>query len=82
MDKNIVFQVLDRNQEHPTWANSKIVYVLAVVPSNYDVTDIVDAISAVLGSCTVRYTRLLLHEKIDFETVNAHEGGYYQHHNR
>jgi hypothetical protein len=82
MDQNIVFQVLDHTQEHPGWHNSKIVYVLACVPFNYDTTDIVDAISAVLGSCMVRYARLELHEKIDLVTANAHSGGYYQHHNR
>jgi hypothetical protein len=81
MDKNIVFQVMDRSQESPAWHNSKIVYILACVPERYDVTDIVDAISAVLGSCTVRYARLGLEEKIDLETVNAHDGGYYQHRN-
>ncbi len=82
MDQNIVFQVLDRAQEHPGWHNSKIIYVLACVPSNYDVTDVVDAISVILGYCEVRYARLNLNEKIDLVTANAHGGGYYQHYNR
>lgn len=81
MDQNIVFQVLDHTQKDPSWHNSRIVYVLGIVPSNYDVTDIVDAISAVLGSCSVRYARLNLDEKIDLKTANKHGGGYYQHRN-
>lgn len=80
MDQNIVFQVCDHTKKDSSWGNSEIVYVLKCVPSNYDVTDIVDAISAVLGSCTIRYARLELNEKIDLETTNGHNGGYYQHH--
>ena len=81
MDQNVVFQVIDHTQKDPSWNNSKIIYVLGCVPSNYNVTDIVDAISAVLGSCMVRYSRLELHEEIDLVTANAHNGGYYQHRN-
>jgi len=82
MDQNIVFQVLDHDRKHPSWDNSKIIYVLKCVPSNYDVTDIVDVISTIFNYCTVRYARLLLNEKIDLETANGHSGGYYQSHNR
>jgi hypothetical protein len=79
MDQNIVFQVLDHTQQNPDWHNSKIVYVLTGVPSNYDVSDLVDAISVVLGNCTVRYSRSEIGRAINLESVNRLNGGYYQH---
>jgi|WetSurMetagenome_2_1015567.scaffolds.fasta_scaffold00003_189 hypothetical protein len=80
MDSNIVFQTMDWSQDKPSWSNSKIVYVLKCVPENYDVTDIVDAISVVLNKCSVRFTRLSLDEPITREQANKHSGGYYQAH--
>lgn len=77
MEVNIVFQTLDLTQQEPSWANSKIVYVLKCA-ENTDVTQIVDAISTVLNKCTVRYARLQLEEPITLERVNRHSGDYYQ----
>lgn len=79
MDQNIVFQIPDLTQKDSTWHNSKIVYVLKCVPSNYDVTDIVDVISVLNGNCIVRYQRQELGMPLDLKTVNAGNGGYYQH---
>lgn len=79
MDKvNIVFQALDYKHEEPSWDNSRIVHTLRCKPADYDVSEIVSAISEVLGFKTIRYVRLSLDEKIDIMTVNRHDGGYYQ----
>jgi hypothetical protein len=75
---NIVFQALDYSNEDPSWNNSKIVHTLNCKPLDFDVSEIVHAISVVLGCKTIRYTRLALDEKIDIQTVNRHSGGYYQ----
>jgi hypothetical protein len=77
---NIVFQALDNTKEEPSWDNSRIVHSLKNKPPNYDVTDIAEALSAVLGFKTIRYVRLGLQEKIDIRTINAHSGGYFQSH--
>lgn len=82
MDKNIVFQVIDWNQPRPAWSNSKIAYILRCVPENYDITDVVDAISTVLNYTTVRYSRLDLNEPITIEQACNHDGGYYQTHKK
>jgi hypothetical protein len=79
MDQNIVFQVPDLTQKDPAWHNSKIVYVLKCVPSDYDVTDIVDVISVLNVNCTVRYQRQGMGEAINLKTANAGNGGYYCH---
>lgn len=79
MDQNIVFQIPDLTQKNPDWHNSKIVYVLECVPSNYDVSDIIDVISVLNGNCTVRYQRQELTMPLDLKTVNRGNGGYFQH---
>ena len=75
---NIVFQALDNTKEEPSWDNSRIVHILRCKPANYDVSEIVSAISEVLGFKTIRYVRLDIEEKINIRTVNQHDGGYYQ----
>jgi hypothetical protein len=82
MDKNIVFQVVDRSLPNPSWSNSKIVYVLKCAPENYDITDLVDAISVVLDDAMVRTSRLDLNEPITLDQANKHSGGYYQSHHK
>lgn len=79
MDQNILFQILDLTQKNPDWRNSKIVYVLRCVPSNYDVSDVADVISVLNGNCTVRYQRQELTLPLDLITANKGNGGYYQH---
>lgn len=78
MDQNIVFQALDQTQKDPSWSNSKIVYVLKCVPDNYDVTDVVNAISTALGYCIIRYSRIALGSAINLKQVNRTNGAYWQ----
>jgi hypothetical protein len=78
MDQNIIFQIMDLNKKDSSWHDSKIVYVLKCVPSNYDVTDIVDVISVLNNCCTVRYQRQSMSLPIDLKTANAGNGGYYE----
>jgi hypothetical protein len=81
MDKvNIVFQALDYKQEDPSWANSKIIYVLRCVERNYDVSILVDALSTALGFKIIRHATLATDEKVSVEISNRHSGGYYQAH--
>ena len=75
---NIVFQALDSTKEEPSWDNSRIVHSLRNKPPDYDVTEIVEAISTVLGCKTIRFVRLSLDEKIDIKHVNQHSAGYFQ----
>jgi len=75
---NIVFQALDYTNENPSWANSKIIYVLRCVEENYNVSTLVDALSTALGYKSIRHARLATDEKISVEVANRHDGGYYQ----
>jgi hypothetical protein len=75
---NIVFQALDYTKKNPAWSNSKIVYLLRNKPSNYDVADILDAISTALDFKTIRISRLNLEEKVSIAVANRHDGGYYE----
>ena len=81
MEKNsIVFQAFDKEQDriNATWYDAKIIYVLEDVDPGYDVTGIADAISAVLGNTTVRFTRFSAGEEISLALALKKSGGYYQ----
>lgn len=69
---------MDWSQKEPSWDNSKIVYVLENVHEDFPLDDVLDAISAVLNNCTIRFSRLGMHEPISIEQANRHSGGYHQ----
>lgn len=71
----VVFQALDQGKDN--WEESSIVYALRA-DTDFDITPLCDAISAVLGNRTVRTSRLPLDEVVNVENACRHSGGYYQ----
>jgi len=74
---NIVFQVMDQDQEKPTWHNSKIVKVLQNVRRGIDVESFLIQLSDRFPDQIIRIARLNTDETISVEQANRHNGGYW-----
>jgi hypothetical protein len=75
---NIVFQVIDHEENNPTWADSTIVLVLTNAHPSLSVDSFLDTLGEEYPGRTIRFARLPVEVEITVKNANRYNGGYYQ----